>query len=115
MVEYSHMLRTARQRRILCRSCPVARTADLVGDTVSLLILRDLMEKSHRFTDFELAYAGVSSRTLASKLKKLEKEGLISRDASRRHVPRIDYRLTKKGAALRNVVASMRAYGKKYL
>jgi DNA-binding HxlR family transcriptional regulator len=109
------MLRTARQRKVLCRDCPVARVADLVGDSVSLLIVRDLLLKSRRFTDFELAYQGVSSRTLALKLKALEKEGLIVRDDSKRHVPRVDYRLTSRGRALEPVIDSMRSYGKKYL
>ena len=109
------MLRTSRQRKVLCRDCPVARVADLVGDSVSLLIVRDLLIQNLRFSDFELSLAGVSSRTIANKLKKLEKDGLIMRDDSRRHVPRIDYRITKKGAAFQGVVDAMRTYGKKYL
>jgi len=109
------MLRTARQRRILCRSCPVAQVADLVGDSVSLLIMRDLLVKPQRFGDFELSLQGVSTRTLTKKLKMLEKGGLISRDDRKKHVPRIDYSLTKKGAAFHEVVDAMRAYGKKYL
>ncbi len=109
------MLRTRRQRRILCRTCPVARVADLVGDSISLLILRDLLVRSRRFGDFELSFQGVSTRTLAKKLKTLETEGLITRDTRRRLLPRIDYRLTKKGAAFRGVLTAMRRYGKKYL
>ncbi len=80
-----------------------------------MLIVRDLLVKPRRFGDFELAFQGVSTRTLAKKLKMLEKEGLISRDDSRRHVPRIDYRITKKGAAFQEVVDAMRSYGTKYL
>src|SRR3990167_8212207 len=101
------MLRTPHQRRVLCKTCPVARVADLVGDSVILIILRDLLKKPRRFTDLELELAGVSSRTLTLKLKKLEKCGIVSRHA--------DFRLTKKGAAFERVAAAMRAYGKKYL
>ena len=100
---------------VLCRSCPVAKVADLIGDSVSILILRDLLQKSRRFTDLELALAGVSSRTLTLKLKKLEKAGLLSRHPSHRLGNRVDYRLTKKGAAFQKVADAMRAYGKKYL
>ena len=109
------MLRTTRQRKVLCRDCPVARTADLVGDSVSLLIVRDLLIRPQRFGDFEMSLAGVSSRTIANKLKKLEAVGLVRRDMSKRILPRGDYRLTPKGRALKNVVHSMRLYGKKYL
>ena len=109
------MLRTKRQKTNLCRSCSVAKTADLLGDSVTLLIVRDLLEGPKRFGDFELAFQGVSTRTLSSKLKVLEQEGIIERDESRRTLPRIDYRLSKKGTALRPLVEAMRSYGEKYL
>ncbi|MBI4093333.1 helix-turn-helix transcriptional regulator [Candidatus Kaiserbacteria bacterium] len=109
------MLRTARQKRVLCRSCPVARVANILGDSVSLLILRDLLEKPRRFTNLELAYQGISSRTLARKLKILEQCGMVLRTPSAKHYPRVDYHVTQRGAALRPVLDAMRAYGKKYL
>ena len=109
------MLRTPKQRKVLCRDCHVARTADLVGDSVSILIVRDLLLRPRRFGDFEMTLAGVSSRTIANKLKKLEQDGLVQRDVSKRILPRGEYRLTPKGRALRSVVESMRIYGKKYL
>lgn len=113
---YQLMLRTSRQRKVLCRECPVARAADLVGDSVSLLMLRDLLiHPSRRFTDFELALAGVSSRTIAIKLKKLEACGFITRAANKHSLPRADYLLTPKGRALKGVIGAMRSYGKKYL
>lgn len=109
------MLRTSRQRRIICRSCPVAQTADIVGDSVSLLILRDLLDKPRGFTELELLLKGVSSRTICLKLKQLMSDGLITRVPKQTFYPRVDYRLTPKGKALRPVVDAMRTYGKKYL
>lgn len=109
------MLRTSRQRRIICRSCPVAQTADIVGDSVSLLILRDLLEKPRGFTELELLLKGVSSRTICVKLKQLMSDGLVTRVPKRTFYPRVDYRLTSKGKALKPVVDAMRTYGKKYL
>lgn len=102
------MLRTSHQRKTLCRDCPVARVADLVGDSCSLLILRDLLERPQRFGDLQISLAGVSSRTLSNKLKRLEKEKLVQRK-------QFNYTLTKKGAALQDIVEAMRKYGKKYL
>lgn len=109
------MLRTNRQRKVLCRSCPVARTADIVGDSVSLLILRDLLGKPRGFTELELILGGVSSRTICEKLKCLVQDGLVTRVPKTKFYPRVDYRLTRKGKALRPVIDAMRAYGKKYL
>lgn len=101
------MLRTRKQREDLCKNCPVARVADVVGDSCSLLILRDLLERPRRFSELEKSLAGISSRTLTNKLKRLEKEGLITH--------RTGYTMTKKGAALQGVVDAMRSYGKRYL
>ena len=107
------MLRTDKQRKVLCTDCPVARVADLVGDSCSLLILRDLLEKPRRFSELETSLSGVSSRTLTNKLKLLTTQSLIQH-----HKPETGhatYSLTKKGLALNTLVEEMRKYGKKYL
>ncbi|MBI2611000.1 helix-turn-helix transcriptional regulator [Candidatus Kaiserbacteria bacterium] len=93
----------------------MAQTADIVGDSVSLLILRDLLEKPRGFTELELALEGVSSRTICAKVKRLMQGGLVTRVPKTKFYPRVDYRLTHKGRALRPVIEAMRAYGKKYL
>ena len=108
MVPLCTMLRTARQRTELCKGCPVARVADLLGDSCSLLIVRDLMEKPRRFGELQESLSGISTRTLTNKLRQLEKEALIEKGG-------FYYTMTKKGAALEEVIDSMRAYGKKYL
>ena len=109
------MLRTKRQRAILCRSCPVAKTADIVGDSVSILLLRDILLKPRGFTELELSLHGVSSRTISDKLRMLQRCGLIARLPKAAFYPRVDYRATAKGRALKPIVEAMRAYGKKYL
>src|SRR3989338_8804376 len=109
------MFRTSHQRMVLCRSCPLAKVADLVGDSVTLIILRYLLIKPQRFTVLQLALAGLSPRTLTLKLKKLEKRSIVSRPPDSRLGNKVVYRLTKKGAAFEKVAAAMRADGKKYL
>jgi len=51
---------------------------------------------------------GISTRTLTNKLRQLEKESLIEKEG-------LHYTMTKKGAALEEVMDAMRTYGKKYL
>lgn len=109
------MLRTARQRKEICKDCPVARVADLLGDSFCILIVRDLLVRPHRFGQLEASLSSVSSRTLTNKLKMLEEEGLIVKKATKEKPPKIEYTLTKKGAAFHKVVDAMRLYGKKYL
>ena len=99
----------------MCRECPIARVADLVGDPCSLLIMRDVLEKPRKFSELEGALGGMSPRTLTLKLKRLEREGLIVRESYMRHPPRYFYRATPKGAALRATIDAMRTYGRTYL
>ena len=88
--------------------------ADLLGDSCSLLVLRDLLEKPRRFCDLQNSLSGISTRTLTNKLKRLENEKLVQRKEFS-NPPRVEYTLTKKGAALRGVINAMRAYGRRYL
>lgn len=102
------MLRTTAQRKVICAECPMAKTADLVGDTHALLIVRDLLEKPRRFGELSASLTGVSTRTLTLKLQSLLKKEIVSHKEGL-------YTLTPKGKALRAVVRAMRSYGEKFL
>ena len=108
-------LRTEQQRKSICTTCPVAKVADTLGDSCSLLIIRDLMTGPKRYSELSSSLTGISSRTLAKKLKGLEDEKIIERREFDEHPPRVVYKLTRKGAALQDIYDAMRTYGKKYL
>ncbi|MBI5644802.1 helix-turn-helix transcriptional regulator [Candidatus Kaiserbacteria bacterium] len=107
-------LRTATQRRELCRDCPIARVADALGDPCSLLIIRDLIDEPRRFSELEESL-GMSTRTLTLTLRRLQKQGIVSRHERKTLPLYVQYRITRKGAAFGAVVDAMRSYGKKYL
>lgn len=109
------MFRTERQHKKHCKNCPLARTADIAGDTWSLLILRDLMEGPKRFSDLESSLTGVSSRTLVKKLQFLEDRAIVSRQEFHEKPPRVEYELTKKGHEFNSVIDAMKRYGEKHL
>lgn len=93
-------------------SCPVARIATLLGDHCSLLIVRDLLDGPKRFCELESSL-GVSTRTLTSKLKNLEREGILLRQVTTK--THIEYSLTPKGAGLKDIIHAARMYGEQYL
>lgn len=109
------MFRTEAQKQANCTNCPVARVVDVVGDSWSILIIRDLLEGKKRFGDLEESLSGISTRTLAKKLKMLEECGMITRTEFKEVPPHVEYELTKKGTELSDVVDAMRAFGKKHL
>ena len=97
------------------RTCPVARTLEIIGDRWTILILRDLLLKGQRkFVDFELSLIGISPNTLSARLKILEEAGLIQRRLYEQYPPRAEYLLTDKGRELGPVLRALRAWGEKH-
>ncbi len=95
--------------------CPVALVAELLGDTCTLLIVRDLLTGTKRFKDFEQSLSPVSSRTITKKLKVLEEKNIITRTAYKERPPRVEYALTKEGKHLSVLIGDMRKFGEKFL
>jgi DNA-binding HxlR family transcriptional regulator len=53
-----------------------------------------------RYKQFRELMKGISSKTLARRLKELEKDGILERQAFNEIPPRVEYKLTKKGQEL---------------
>ena len=98
-----------------CALCPIAKTADLVGDQWTLLIIRDLLTGTKRFGDLETSLEGISSRTLAKKLETLVTHGLVLRTEYNEKPPRVEYTLTTKGKDLHGISEALRKFGEKHL
>ena len=97
------------------QDCPIGRTAELVGDTWTILIVRDLMSGSKRFGQLQESLGHVSPKTLSQRLKTLEHADLLTREAFAEIPPRVEYTLTEKGRALSDVIQAMAAFGECYL
>ena len=53
-----------------------------------------------RYMKFRELMKGISSKTLARRLKELEKDGILERKAYNEIPPRVEYKMTKKGQEL---------------
>jgi DNA-binding HxlR family transcriptional regulator len=98
----------ARERR---SSCPVACTLDIVGDRWTLLVIRDLLAGKKRYGDFLASPERIPTNILADRLKRLEREGLISSARYSERPPRSEYLLTEEGRALSGAVAALADWG----
>lgn len=96
-------------------NCPVCRTAEVVCGKWTLLIVRDLAERSSRFCELERSLEGISPRTLSLRLRALEEEGVVERHTYPEVPPRVEYALTEKGRALVPLIEDMRSYGSRWL
>lgn len=95
--------------------CPIARTAILIGDRWTPLIVRDLATDCRRFSELQRSLAGISPKTLSDRLRRLEDAGVISRTCFAEVPPRVEYCLRDKGHALLPILESMREFGNRWL
>lgn len=103
-----------RRTRFDNAQCPVARTADLLGDWWSPLILRELLFGRRRFAEIQESLE-ISKGVLTQRLRRFEDEGVLERRRYQQHPPRHEYVLTDKGTALWEVMVVMWRYGDEWL
>ncbi len=96
--------------------CSVARTAALVGDAWTVLVLRDLFNGIRRFDDLA-GHLRIARNVLTRRLANLTDAGLVDRVPYREPGRRVrhEYRLTVAGRDLRPVILAMMSYGDRHL
>lgn len=90
--------------------CPIALAQRVVGDRWTVMVLRELFLGSRRFEEIQ-AQSQATPQMLASRLKKLESDGVIERRAYNDRPLRYEYHLTKMGLAFYPVFLALRAWG----
>lgn len=91
--------------------CPVACSLDIFGDRWTLLVVRDLILGRTRFKDFAASPEAIPTNVLAERLQRLLAHDIIEQTPAPDGTKRFAYQLTKKGAALRPVLKSIRDWG----
>lgn len=95
------------------RDCPATRAAALIGDSWTLLILREMFAGRRRFTEFANAL-GISRAVLTDRLKRLADADLITQDGAETGNARRDYVLTPKGHDTLGVLCMQDAWESAY-
>lgn len=93
--------------------CPVARSAPVVGDRWTLLILRELTMGTTRFADLQ-RLSGATAQLLTARLTQLQQEGIVECRTYSQRPRRLDYVLTEKGRDFLPVLLALRAWGEKW-
>jgi DNA-binding HxlR family transcriptional regulator len=93
----------------------VAASADIIGAKWTALLIYDLASGTRRFRELEQSCVGISSRTLAERLRALERASIVRRRSFPESPPRVEYELTAKGLDLLPVLEAMTAYGRSWL
>ena len=90
--------------------CPISRAEEIVGDRWTVLVLRELFMGSHRFDEIQ-AQTGGTPQMIATRLKNMEADGLVTRRPYNERPLRYEYHLTAKGEAFYSVLLALRAWG----
>ncbi|MFI5892128.1 winged helix-turn-helix transcriptional regulator [Actinoplanes sp. NPDC051513] len=93
-------------------ACSIARTLDVLGESWSPLILRDVFAGFTRFEQIQ-ADLGISRKVLTERLNHLVDHGVLERRPYDRR-PRHEYVLTEKGAELVDLLMVMVAWGDRW-
>jgi len=89
----------------------VARAVRVLDGKWTMLVIRDLLDGTRRFSELRASLAGISPKTLTDRLRELEQHGLVERTSYPEIPPRVEYRLTAKGRTLEPVIGALAAWG----
>jgi len=80
--------------------CPVRQVLDGIGDKWTILVLTGLKQSSLRFSEVRRQIPDISQRMLTVTLRKLERDGYVTRVVTPTVPIRVDYALSDLGASL---------------
>jgi DNA-binding HxlR family transcriptional regulator len=95
-------------------ACSIARAVGVVGERWTPLIVRDLFAGMTKFEDIRRDL-GIASNVLAARLEDLERQGVVERRQYQTMPVRHEYVLTEMGRDLYPVIATLLAFGDKWL
>ncbi|MDC3264802.1 helix-turn-helix transcriptional regulator [Planktomarina temperata] len=78
-----------------------------MGDKWSLLVILQLRAGGQRFSQLQRAIPDISQRMLTQTLRKLERDGLVSRKVTPSTPPRVGYAITALGQSLFEPIGAM--------
>ncbi|WP_037569218.1 winged helix-turn-helix transcriptional regulator [Phaeacidiphilus oryzae] len=80
---------------------------DRIGDKWSVTVICRLDDGPLRFNALRRAVNGITQRMLSTTVRRLERDGLISRTVEPTVPPRVEYALTERGRSLHGILAEL--------
>ena len=95
-------------------ACPVELTLLLISNKWKVLIIRDLLDGTKRFSELKKSINNISQKVLTSNLRELEENNLLTRKVYPEVPPRVEYTLTDIGYSLKTLLDDMDKWGTWY-
>ncbi|MET9320888.1 helix-turn-helix domain-containing protein [Streptomyces sp. NPDC003038] len=87
--------------------CGIRDVLDRLGDKWSVLVVVELTAGVQRFKELQRAVDGISQRMLTLTVRRLERDGLVTRTVYPTVPPQVEYELTELGRSLSRVVQGL--------
>src|SRR5437868_14787266 len=87
--------------------CPSRKILQLIGSKWSMLLLCTLRHGAVRTGALRRQIGGISQKMLTQTLRDLERHGLIERISYKEIPPRVEYRLTRLGRSLGDLIQEL--------
>ena len=94
--------------------CPVELTLLLISNKWKVLIIRDLLDGTKRFSELKKSINNISQKVLTSNLREMEENNLLTRKVYPEIPPRVEYTLTDIGYSLKPLLDDMDKWGTWY-
>lgn len=92
-------------------ACPVELTLLLISNKWKVLIIRDLLDGTKRFSELKKSINNISQKVLTSNLREMEENDLLTRKVYPEVPPRVEYTLTDIGYSLKTLLDDMDKWG----
>lgn len=103
------MLRAMKKRyRGYAQVCPLAKSAEILCERWTLLVVRELLFGSRRFAELRRGLPGISPTMLSQRLRELADAGVIARARAK------EYELTPAGLSLGPVLLQLSNWGQQH-
>lgn len=97
------------------KGCPLRTAVGAIGGRWKPLVLHYLLQQPHSFGELRRACDDVANKTLATQLRELERDGLISRTVNNDARRSVSYAPTEDGVAIQPVIRALVAWGNRRL
>jgi DNA-binding HxlR family transcriptional regulator len=96
------------------KACPVDTTSKIIGKKYTILLIRNMLSNHKKFNQFLESIEGMNQKILSTRLKEMEREGLVTRRVYAEMPLRVEYFLTEKGLATKPILDQMAAFSLQY-
>ncbi|WP_395319338.1 winged helix-turn-helix transcriptional regulator [Fructilactobacillus frigidiflavus] len=98
----------------IIEECPIQPVVDIISGKWTAYILWEIYNENNHYGGIIKALPGISTRTLSTRLKMLEKSEIVTRTVFNTNPPTVAYKLTKKGLDLAPILTSMKVWSETY-